>query len=86
MGHYDRREVKLRCDEPHDWGEPYLSKSSTSVELKDGRLCLKIEWLIVRACQNNHTNNVKSVYNDCQKKKTEDRGTKYVPVDKLPER
>lgn len=85
MGHYDQREVTLRCEGEHEWGKPYLSSRSTSVELKNGKPCLKIEWKIVRGCQNDHTNNVKSVYNTCEKTKTEDEGEKHIPLSELPE-
>jgi len=86
MGHYEKRNVKLRCDGDHEWGEPYLDSSSTEIVLHSGQLCLKLQWSIVKQCQNDHTNTVKTVHNKCKAMSTVDRGSKLVPVSDLPER
>lgn len=85
MVHYDPKDhqVKLRCDGNHTFGEEYLTESSVSVALKDGEICLKISWAVRKDCTKEHTNDVKNVYNKCQKSTNVKTDSIFVPVSNL---
>lgn len=82
--HYDSsRNIPIRCDGDHEWGDPYLEKSSTDVVLKNGDIHLQITWTVLQSCQKEHTENINNVHQRCQKTKVVDEDSKLVPVEEL---